>query len=194
MGLSQWMRVLESVTNFAQVSSQFRRPDKPDRQNDAAERPGGQLETRLANVLVAALHEAFDRDRARIDLERAHLDAERQRAEEALTAELRRQDLDRAQSRVRVVAVAAIAVWMLSAALAIWLPGMHTIAARVLLGAGWLLVLTAIASAFSSWRRMSDRMSSAMPTPGGSGLAEVAAMWSLLGAIALCGAALLTAL
>ena len=47
-------------------------------------------------MLVAALKEAFDRDSTRIEMERSQIEAERQRAEEALRAELRRQAGERA--------------------------------------------------------------------------------------------------
>ena len=190
------MGVVESLKHLAQLTGQFRKPQPP---SDAAARTTsssgqfGQLETRLAGVLVAALNEAFDRDRARIDLEREHLDAERKRAEDALRAELQRQDLDRAQGRVRLAAIGALAVWMLSAALAVWLPGMHTGAPKWLLGAGWLLVLGSLASSLSSWRGLSLAKSSADGWPGAR-LAELVGMWCLLAAIALTGAALLTAL
>ena len=196
MGIAEWMGVVESLKHLAQLTGQFRKPQPP---SDAAARTTsssgqfGQLETRLAGVLVAALNEAFDRDRARIDLEREHLDAERKRAEDALRAELQRQDLDRAQGRVRLAAIGALAVWMLSAALAVWLPGMHTGAPKWLLGAGWLLVLGSLASSLSSWRGLSLVKSSADGRPGAR-LAELVGMWCLLAAIALTGAALLTAL
>lgn len=191
------MGVVESLKHLAQLTAQFRKAQPPP--TDAAARAGGaagqpgQLETRLAGVLVAALHEAFDRDRARIDLEREHIDAERKRAEDALRAELRRQDLDRAQGRARLLAVGALAVWMLSAALAVWLPGMHSAAPKRVLGAGWLLVLAALGASLSSWRGLSLAGSSADQRPGAT-LAELVGMWCLLGAIALTGAALLTAL
>ena len=55
----------------------------------------GQLEAPLTNVVVAALKEAFDRDHARLELERAQLEEERRRAEQALRLELRRQAADR---------------------------------------------------------------------------------------------------
>ena len=51
----------------------------------------GHLEARLTGVMVSALKEAFDRDAARLDLERAALDDQRRRAEEALRLELVRQ-------------------------------------------------------------------------------------------------------
>jgi hypothetical protein len=193
------MKVFDAVTNLAQLSGRFRRPDAA---GDAQAAPGSggplaALETRLAGVVVAALKEAFDRDRARMDLERAHLDAERQRAEEALRAELRRQAAERALGQVKLIAVMAIGVWMLSAALGVWLPGMRTGGARWVLGGGWLLVIAALACAFSAWQRIavwSGSDAGARSAPVGPGLAEATAPWLLLGAIAFSGAALLMAL
>jgi hypothetical protein len=196
MGMAQWMRVFDTVSNLAQLSGRFRRSAAGA--EDTAPGPLaqlGHLETRLTGVVVAALKEAFDRDRARLDLERAHLDAERQRAEEALRAELRRQAADRALAHLRTVSVMAIGVWMLSAALAVWIPGMHGGAAKGLLGGAWLCVLISLAGAFSAWRGISDRASSSAPgAASGATLAESLAGWSLLGAVALGGAALLAAL
>src|SRR5678809_270454 len=70
---------------------------------DVSPRPSGfagEIEARLTNVLVAALKEAFDRDHARLDLERAHLEEQRRRAEEAARLELRRQTADREIARL----------------------------------------------------------------------------------------------
>jgi hypothetical protein len=160
--------------------------------------PLAQLETRLAGVVVAALKEAFDRDRARMELERAHLDAERQRAEEALRAELRRQAAERALGQIRLVAVIAVGVWMLSAALGVWLPGMRTGAPRIVLAIGWASTIAALGCAFSAWQRVSrvanHTTADLAPAHAGPGLAETLAPWLLLGAIALSGAALLLAL
>jgi hypothetical protein len=58
-------------------------------------RPGGALETTLTNVVVAALKEAFDRDHARLELERQQIEEQRRRAEEALRAEQQRQAVER---------------------------------------------------------------------------------------------------
>src|SRR5262249_6001890 len=115
----------------------------------------GGLETRLAGVVVAALKEAFDRDRVRMDLERAHVEAERRRAEQALEAELRRQAAERALTELRLIAVMAVAAWMLSAALAIWLPNMRTVIPRVVLGAGWACCFAALGCAFAGGQRAS---------------------------------------
>ena len=67
------MRVFETVTSLVQMSGRFRQPDAGMPPPGGG--PLGQLETRLAGVVVAALKEAFDRDRARMDLERTQMDA-----------------------------------------------------------------------------------------------------------------------
>jgi hypothetical protein len=196
MGLAKWMRVVDAVTNLAQLSGRLQR--RPDLDATLTPAPGvlGQLETRLTGVVVAALKEAFDRDRARMDLERVHLEAERRRAEEALRAELRRQAADRALGQMRMVAVMAIAVWMLSAALAGLVPGMRAGAGRWLLGGGWAFVLATLGCAFAAWQRIAavadgaaDSSVSGLPSP-----AERLAPWLLLTAIGLSGASLLAAL
>src|SRR5688572_7779756 len=136
MGFAQWMRVLDTVAGLVQLTGRARRA--PDAESGPLATTGGaigQLETRLAGVVVAALKEAFDRDRARMDLERAQMESERQRAEDALRAELRRQAADRALGQLRLVAIMAVGIWMLSAALAALLPGMRSDAPRLLMGA-----------------------------------------------------------
>jgi hypothetical protein len=196
VGLSQWMRVFDTVSHLAQLTGRLKRPEAAGdalAQIDPATSPLGQVETRLTGVVVAALKEAFDRDRARMELERTHLDAERQRAESALRAELARQAADRALGRIRVVAIMTIGVWMLSAALAVWLPGMRAGSSRGVLAAGWCFVLASLVVSFSAWQGISQRgatgAASAAPGP-----AETIAPWFLLAALALCGAALLMAL
>jgi hypothetical protein len=203
VGLNQWLRVFDAVSNVAQLSGRLRKPPEGDAASfgRAEATPGlgplAQLETRLAGVVVAALKEAFDRDRARMELERAHLDAERARAEEALRAELRRQAADRALGQVRLVAIMAIGVWIVSAALGVWLPGMRAGAARALLAGGWVLVIAALGCAFTAWQRISSWTAGAAAGQGvaaGPGIAERIAPWLLLGALALSGAALLLGL
>src|SRR6478735_4816688 len=150
MGVAQWMRVLDTVSGLAQLSGRFRRP---------AEGVGGgafgALETRLAGVLVAALKEAFDRDSTRLELERSQLEAERQRAEEALRAELRRQASERALGQLRLIAVIAVGGWALSAALSVWMPGMRAGIPRGLLATGWLLALGALGTSLVGWQAIS---------------------------------------
>jgi hypothetical protein len=205
MGMNGWLRVLDAVTGLAQMAGRFRRaagesqpsPDAPLTVSPDA-RPG-QLEARLAGVLVAALKEAFDRDRARLDLEQAQVDAERQRAEAALKAELRRQEADRALHSLRLVAIMALGVWMLSAALAVWLPGLRAGLPRVFLGLGWALAIAALGGAFAGSQRVAawaapdtSGASSGAAAPGHT--AASAAPWLLVGSLALTGAGLLAAL
>jgi hypothetical protein len=206
MGVSQWMRVLDTVSGLLQMSGRFRRPPGADLQTmTPGGGPLGQLETRLAGVVVAALKEAFDRDRARMDLERAQIDSERQRAEDAFRAELRRQAADRALGQLRIIAIAAIAVWMVSAVLAGWLPGMRTGIPRSLMAAGWALGIAALGCAFTAWQHVSTWSSAALGSQAGGAdpavaagnprhAAATAAPWLLLASLALTGASLLFAL
>lgn len=203
MGIAQWMGVLDTVGGLVQMARRFTQgvsqgpaaggvealgqPDTP--------RALGQIEARLAGVVVAALKEAFDRDSARMEMERAQLDAERQRAEEALRAELRRQAADRLLGQLRLVAVMAVSTWALSAALGVWLPGMREIVPRALLGVGWACALGALGSAFAGWQHVSVQ---SLDTSAGAAVLEhrstMYAPWLLIAAVALTGAGLLAAL
>jgi len=201
MGVGQWMRVLDTVSGLIQMSGRFRRP--PEGEIQAAPTGGGplgQLEARLAGVVVAALKEAFDRDRARMDLERTQMEAERARAEEALRAELRRQAAERALGQLRLIAMMAFGLMMVSAALGVWLPGMRTMAPRLLMGIGWVLAIGALGTAFAASQQVSAWTAITTPLPSAGGTASPAhpaaavAPWLLLGALALTGVSLLTAL
>jgi hypothetical protein len=199
--VNQWLRLIDMAANVAQWTGRMRRPEPPPETGLAPGGGGGplaQLETRLAGVVVAALKEAFDRDKARMDLERAHLDAERERAELALRAELRRQAADLALGRIRTTAIMAIGVWMLSAALAVWMPGMRAGATRYVLGGGWACALAALGCAFAGWQRIAAWL--AVESGGGAGTesrpgaAELASPWLLVASVALVGFALLLAI
>lgn len=201
MGFAQWMRVIDTLSGLVQLSGRLRRPDgdEPSGLQTTGITGGGalgQLETRLAGVVVAALKEAFDRDSARLDLERSHIEAERQRAEEALRAELRRQAADRLLAQLKLVSVMAIGALGLSAALSVWLAGMQDGLPRILLGAGWLFAIAALGSAFTGSQRISawsaEPRNTAAQTP--SITAAAAAPWLLITALALTAASLLTAL
>jgi hypothetical protein len=195
MGFAQWMRVIDTLGGLAQLTGRVRRPADAESGPLAPGGTLGQLETRLAGVVVAALKEAFDRDRARMDLERSQIDSERQRAEEALRAELRRQAADRSLGQLRLVAIMAIGTWMLSAALGVWLPGMREGVPRLLMGAGWALAIGSLGCAFAASQQVSAWSADVRGT-GAAPLHAAAALapWLLLLALALTGAALLTAL
>ena len=145
---------VDTVSGLAQLTARWR--GVPERSGPLAPAgPLGALETRLAGVVVAALKEAFDRDSARLELERSQIEAERQRAERALRAELRRQAAERALGQLRLIAVMAIGAWALSAALSVWLPGCATaFRARCSAPAGcWRFA--ALGAAFAAWQRVS---------------------------------------
>lgn len=197
MGILQWAAVIDTVGGLVQVA---RRIGQGAVEGLAGNQPGpggpGQVEARLAGVVVAALKEAFDRDSVRLDMERSQIDAERRRAEELLRAELRRQAADRMLGQLRLIAVMAVSTWALSAVLGVWMPGMREGLPRVLLGAGWVFAFGALGSAFAGWHYVSVR--SADTSSAGAAVPDHAATkyapWLLITALALTGAGLLTAL
>src|SRR3954467_2594642 len=190
--MPNWIRVIETVSGLARTAGRLRSTFDPP--TDLTEGAGRGLEARLAGVVVAALKEAFDRDRARMDLERTHVEAEQRRAEQALAAELRRQTADRALGQLKLLAIMAIATWMLSAALAVWLPGMRGGIPRGLLGAGWALSFGALGCTFAAFRRISSWSAAAQSSSPPGSTAGAAAPWLLVLALASTGASLLAAL
>ena len=188
MGVGQWMKILGTVTTLAQVGAQFRRPP-----GDLAQGGGTSLEHRLAGVVVAALKEAFDRDRARMDLERETLEGERSRAERALEAELRRQAADRALNQIQLIAVFAGLVLLVSGILSAWIVGMRTGAPAALLTAGWMMSLATLGCAFAGWQQVSVWASATEPPPAGTSRLVATAPWLLLASLALVAGSLLLA-
>jgi hypothetical protein len=156
----------------------------------AANTFAGQIEARLTNVVVAALKEAFDRDHARLELERAQLEDQRRRAEEALRLELRRQAADREVGRLRLLAAAALVGWLASVLVLGTRAGDAALAARVALGAGWLLLLASLAAAFSAQSRASAAVIDAT-VPLDHGPAASAALWFLVSGLAVTALSLL---
>lgn len=148
-------RAFEAAVALREVARRFTAPASPE--SPAAQPPpalaqnlAGQLEAPLTNVVVAALKEAFNRDHARLELERAQLEEERRRAEHALRQELRRQAADRELARLRLLAAVSLAGWIASVGmLAAGLAGATTFA-RVLMATGWLLLLGALGAAFNA--------------------------------------------
>jgi hypothetical protein len=87
-----------------------------------------------------------------------------------------------------------VGVWMLSAALAVWLPGMRDGAARAVLGAGWALAFASLGCAFAGWQTISDWTTGASSGHPPASAAAAWAPWLLLGALAAVAIALLIAL
>ena len=150
----------------------------------------GQVEARLTGVVVAALKEAFDRDRARLDLERAQLDEQRRRAEEALRAEIRRQAADREVARLRLVVGTALGGFIAAVAMMAVRLETASVVSRGVSAIGWLLLLTAVAVAFMSQARVSASVSG-VSEPVEAGRAGTAALWLLLAGLACAAIALL---
>ena len=150
---------------------------------------GAQLEARLTNVVVAALKVAFDRDHARLELERAQLDAERSRAEAALQIELRRQTVERELARLRLLAGASMVGWMASVAMFATGVAGESRPARVVMAIGWMLLLGALGAAFTA-----QRAADAVAPNGSRGSTSAvagAALWLLLAGLAVTALSLL---
>jgi len=150
----------------------------------------GQLEARLTNVVVAALKEAFDRDHERLELERAQLDEQRRRAEEAMRLELRRQAADREVGRLRLLAGTALVGWIASVVTLIARLDTASTISRAVIGVGWLLLLGALAAAFSAQARVGTYV----PERDGAIDADrtgAAALWLLIAGLALSAVSLL---
>jgi hypothetical protein len=140
------MALREAAKRFTAPPESAAAPPSPAAMQSLA----GQLEAPLTNVVVAALKEAFNRDHARLELERAQLEEERRRAEQAWRLELRRQAADRELGRLRMLAGASLVGWVASVAMfAAGLAGAST-TARVVLAGGWLLLLGALGMAFTA--------------------------------------------
>ncbi len=192
MGVGQWMRVLDTVAGLAQMTARPRRTDEGGDMAPQSSGPLGAIEARLAGVVVAALKEAFDRDKARMDLERETIEADRARAERALQAELRRQAADRTLTHLKLIAVFAGCMLLVSGGLSAWIAGMRDGAAAVALAAGWGAALAALGCVFAAWPQVSRWASGSSVEVQESGAAS-AAPWLLLVALALTGASVLLA-
>jgi hypothetical protein len=156
----------------------------------ATSRLAGQVEARLTNVVVAALKEAFDRDHARLELERVQMEEQRRRAEEAMRLELRRQAIERELGRLRLLAGTALVGWVSSIAmLAVRLDAASPVS-RIVLAAGWLLLLGALAAAFTAQARIGALAGdhAAAVDPGRAG---AAALWLLTIGLAVSAVSLL---
>jgi hypothetical protein len=195
-----WLRILRAVigiSDFALTPARGRAGGEEDERLVPGTRALGQLETRLAGVVVAALKEAFDRDSRRLELEREQLEAEHRRAERLLKLELLRQAGDREVGRLRLLAGVAAGSWLgtlfFSARLAAGGLGV-----RIALGGGWALLLTALALSFVAQSHVADALSR-MDEPAGqrvllpSSVAGQLSPWLIVIGLALIGVAMLSA-
>jgi len=196
MSFAGIVKVFDTVALLSEAARRFIAPGSPGPSPDTSltkSSPSaltGQVEARLTGVVVAALKEAFDRDRARLDLERAQLDEQRRRAEEALRAEIRRQAADREVARLRLVAGTALGGFIAAVAMMAVRLETASVLSRGVSAGGWLLLLTAVAVAFMSQARVSASVSG-VSEPVEAGRAGTAALWLLLAGLACAAIALL---
>src|SRR5205809_6746537 len=144
MNFGNLIRAYDAVMAFRDATRRFREKPAEETSLAAAQAPAaglaGQIEARLTNVVVAALKEAFDRDHARLELERAQIEEQRRRAEEALRLELRRQAADRELARLRLLGGVALVGWIAAVALFVARLGAMSMASRSLSALAWLLL------------------------------------------------------
>ena len=80
MNLANLFRAYDAVVAFRDAARRFKDSSGASKQETALSQTGaaqglaGQIESRLATVVVAALKEAFDRDHTRLELERAQIE------------------------------------------------------------------------------------------------------------------------
>ena len=181
-----WLRIIDAALGVTDlVRARRPRVDAPLEEGGQRLPAGiGGLETRLAGVVVAALKEAFDRDHARLELERAHLAEERRRAEEALRLEVRRQAIDREIGRLRLLAGAAVVGWISSIAMFALRAASTSTGARALVAAGWLLLLGALAAAFTAQSKVGEEKTQGI-------VLGTASLWMLVAGLAVTAISLL---
>jgi hypothetical protein len=159
MNFAALFRAFEAMMAVREVAKRFTAPpesSQPQAPSPAAvQNLAGQLEAPLTNVVVAALKEAFNRDHARLELERTHLEEERRRAEQALRLELRRQAADRELGRLRLLAAAALVGWIASVGMFAGGFAGASLTARVVVAVGWLFLLVALGMAFTAQGQVS---------------------------------------
>ena len=195
-----WLRILDvviGVTDLARGRTSRARAEGPGPL--AVGGPAlGRLEARLAGVVVAALREAFDRDSRRLDLEREQMEAERQRAERALTLELLRQAGDREIGRLRLLAGVAVTGWIVGALFFSARLAAGGAGARAMLGAGETLLVAALAAVFVAQSRVTNALGrmddvSRRGDELTSGISGAIAPWLIVSGLALLGIAVLVA-
>jgi hypothetical protein len=148
------LMALREATRRLKRSGSAAQPQPDAALSQPTAQTSGQIEARLTSVVVAALKEAFDRDHARLELERTQLEEQRRRSEEALRLELRRQAVDHEISRLRLLGGTAMVGWIVSLLLLGWRIPLASTSARISLGLGWLLLLAALGTAFTAMGRV----------------------------------------
>lgn len=198
-----WLRVLDTALTMTDLARgwQRRRQAAGSDTGTAALAPtaSAPIEARFAGVVIAALKEAFDRDSQRVLAEREQREAERRRAERAVKLDWLRQAGERELARLRLLAMLAVAGWI--GTLIVAAVTTASVAARITLGVGWALLLTALAVTMAAQATvaaavarlvdqgdLAELRSSATPTAGDIG---AAAPWLLVAGLAVSALAVL---
>ena len=202
MAVSGWLRALDVLSGLLDMGQRWRRGTSAGATGgagtDALSTSGasgvtGPLEARLAGVLVAALKEAFDRDRTRLELEQAQLEGERRRGEEAMRLELKRQAGDRAVAHARLLVVLAVAAWIVSALLATFLPGVRTMPARGVLALAWTLLIGCVGTSFASYSSVATWLGRLRPGAADPGDVPAESVGRISGFLLIAGLAAMAA-
>jgi hypothetical protein len=188
VNIATLFRAVDAIVAVRDAAKRFRRSDTDPLEQPAApphalQGLAGQIETRLTNVVVAALKEAFDRDHARLELERAQLEEERRRAENLMKLERQRQAADRELARLRLLAGASMTGWIASVVLVAAGVAGGSMAATVTLSLGWALLLGALGASFVAQGRIGT-VSDATTTAGAPGGAAALSLWLLIAGLA----------
>jgi hypothetical protein len=188
--INAMMRAFDAIMMFRDAAKSMKGEPPPETSITRPTPPPpvalGQLEATLTNVVVAALKEAFDRDHARLELERQQLEDQRRRADEAIRLELRRQSADRELARLRLLAATGLVSWLASVvAFGVRIASVGT-PGRVALAVGWAFLLGSLGASFSAQGRVNAYMPDPNRPPDAGRAGEVA-LWLLvvgLGAVA----------
>jgi hypothetical protein len=194
MNFSTLYKVFDTVVSVLDAKKEETKKDEArDRPPSSAYPPptpsfADQVEARLTNVVVAALKEAFDRDHARLELEREHLEEQRRRAEETMRLELQREAIDREIGRLRLLAAAGLIGWIASVVLLVTRGQEASVSSAVLIAACALL-LGSVGFAFSAQANAGASMRDSDAAPKST--AGNASLWLLLAGLALAAGSLL---
>lgn len=197
MNFAGLLKAFDTIVILRDAARRFKAPAPPQPSSETTAMSAGgptalsgAIEARLTGVVVAALKEAFDRDHARLELERAQLDEQRRRAEESLRAELRRQAADREVARLRLIAGTALGGWVAAVALMVVRLGDASTLSRAVSAGGWLLLLAALGTAFMAQGRVSASVTERTATVE-AGQTGMIALWLLIAGLACAAIALL---
>jgi hypothetical protein len=195
-----WLRILDLVLTMTDVARAVNRRSLSASRGDGDEQltsppHRGTQEAGLATLVGAALKEAFNRDRHRLEFEREQREEERRRAERLLKVEIARQAGDREIGRLRLLAGMAL-VGLLASLVFAGVIGSAGIGTRMALGTGWSLLLAAITTAVNgqsavaaSLTSLSDKRTE--PQTPSSGPAGAATLWLLIAGLAVVSGAVL---